>query len=504
MVGILPALLVGGCGVPREGVRPPDIILIVVDTLRADSILDPEGIVSTPNIDSLARDGISFSEASAQAPMTLPSHASMFSSRFPFEMGVLNNGEHVPEDLPLLSQWLQEQGYDTRAVISLGVLAGTKDDPGLRRGFDSYDQEVYFMEDAPRVLERVLDSLSRRDPSRPLFFFAHFCDPHEPYDAPGNSSVAAQVAIDAAPCLKYSLAESPPWRGEVTLEKGEHILEITSAVRFRIRHVQVGTDRDPLPLTWQEGKVMEYGRAMRIAFEVSSRSSQPLAVHLWMDDEIDVDETRSRYRQEVEFVDEHIGRILGDLKGVGLYDESLIIFTSDHGESLGEHGAFGHVEFLTEPMLRVPLIIKPPAGHPGWKRLAENAEKVVPLLDLTPTILEIAGLPPLPGQRGSSLLTRHDTVITAETHTPQAHWDLVGLRDERFKMIYIADREVYVMYDLVNDPQELEDVFSRCGQERAAWIDRLPALAAAAASHRDRGDMAVDAETNEMLRALGY
>ena len=123
-------LVLAGCG-GGEGDAPrkrPSVVLIVVDTLRADAVLDPRGQCDTPNIDALARDGVAFERAFSHAPMTLPSHTALFSSRPPFETGVFNNWQPVREDLPLLAQWLEEYGYQTHAVISLGTL-----DPHNRR-----------------------------------------------------------------------------------------------------------------------------------------------------------------------------------------------------------------------------------------------------------------------------------------------------------------------------------------------------------------------------------
>src|SRR5262245_55369853 len=88
----------------------PNIVLILIDTLRADAVLDPQGAYDTPNIDRLGSEGLVFTRAFASAPMTLPSHTSLFSSRPPLETGVLNNQQVVPEDLPVLAQWLEEHG----------------------------------------------------------------------------------------------------------------------------------------------------------------------------------------------------------------------------------------------------------------------------------------------------------------------------------------------------------------------------------------------------------
>src|SRR5262245_19877404 len=109
----------------QDGGRSPgpsvNVVLIVIDTLRADAVFDPAGKYETPCLDRLASEGVAFEHAFSAAPMTLPSHMSLFSSRPVLETGVFVNQQTVPTDLPLLAEWLEEHGYDTRAVLSLGT-----------------------------------------------------------------------------------------------------------------------------------------------------------------------------------------------------------------------------------------------------------------------------------------------------------------------------------------------------------------------------------------------
>jgi arylsulfatase A-like enzyme len=119
----------------------PHVILIVIDTLRADVLLAGRNLVATPNIDALAAEGTVFPQAFTHAPMTLPAHTSLFSSRLPCETGVFNNGMVVRQDLPLLAERFEASGYDTRAVISLATLTPLKDG-GLDRGFQDFDSDI--------------------------------------------------------------------------------------------------------------------------------------------------------------------------------------------------------------------------------------------------------------------------------------------------------------------------------------------------------------------------
>ena len=197
----------------------PHVILIVIDTLRADAIHDPYDLVDTPHIDALAADGVVFSNAFAHAPMTLPSHTSLFSSRLPFETGVLNNGQVVPEDLPLLAERLEEYGYRTCAVISLGTLSLVGQE-GIRRGFEEFNADFMRMAKAHEVTERVSDQLGDLDPDQPVFLFVHYSDPHEPYYDHDHEPRNAELWIDGELFEEICISDAYVWKGEIELEPG--------------------------------------------------------------------------------------------------------------------------------------------------------------------------------------------------------------------------------------------------------------------------------------------
>ena len=172
--------------------RAPDLIVITVDTLRADRVFPiGPGPNPAPAIEALGREGAIFLDASAHAPLTLPSHASIFTGRYPLSHGVHDNGGFaLPESVPTIASMLRGAGYHTAAFVSSFVLRGTT---GLARGFELYDDRF---EGAGRA--RVFASgLERRGPEvareaarwlatapRPLFLWVHFYDPHAPYDPP--------------------------------------------------------------------------------------------------------------------------------------------------------------------------------------------------------------------------------------------------------------------------------------------------------------------------------
>ena len=503
----IPVVALASCGGGSTKPRPrPDIVLIVVDTLRGDVVTDIDGRYDTPHLDALAEDGVKFSKAFAHAPLTLPSHTSLFSARPPVETVVFNNGQPVPEALPLLAEHLRGYGYETRAVTSLGTLWSAREGVGLWRGFEDYDLDYWHMSQAEGSTARMRASLDRRNAEKPLFMFAHYSDPHEPYNAHGTTQSEAEIYLDGEFLDRVSTSEMSFWHRSLALEAGKHVFEVRSTSKFKIRQFQVFSDDGPRRwqgLEWEIGKRVSPVKNARLVLTQPGDGPAVRDLRLWINDVPDHDAIRARYAREVSYVDRWIGELVDDLKRRGIYDDALVVFTSDHGESLGEHGRVGHANGLTDPHIHVPLIIKPPKGDPRRKALARDPGQVVSHVDVTPTVLELASLPPLPGQIGTSLVRPHDAIHFAETHKPEAKMDKLCLRDERYKMIYLPVVERFLLFDLQEDPGELTDVFAARGSERADWPDLLRALAQQAEENAANGYVP-DAAAQANLEALGY
>ena len=504
-LGVVCSLTVlASCGGSEEAKRP-NVVLVVVDTLRADAIAGPGGDQSTPALERLAADGVQFTQALAHAPMTLPSHTSLLSSRHPFETGVLNNNQAVPEDLPLLQEWMQSRGYETRAVISMGTLWHPEGRPGLSRGFEDYDMEsprIVSNADAANVNDAVRASLAKRDVERPLFLFVHYCDPHDPYLAHGTATVEARVRLDGQPLGELSLSDSAQWIRPLELSEGTHVVEIDGDVPFYPRRIEMFCGEKRLARQGVPSSPFVAQSEDRIEFEVPAGEGGAGEIRLWLSDEVPQAEAIRRYVLEVEHVDRYVGELLESLRAEGLYEKSLVILVSDHGEGLGQHDTLGHVQNLSDSLIKVPLIIKMPAGHPRSEKLRAQANHLVPLIDLAPTILDVVGLPDLPAQRGSSLLRERQPLHIAETHVPEAAKDMISLRDDRYKLVYIATEDRFEMFDMVEDPNETKDLFSTLGARREAWQDQLRSIAEMAKTGAGAED--IDEETQRILDSLGY
>jgi len=476
----------------EESVRRPNVLLVVIDTLRADAI----GRGITPNIDALCKGGVRFNEAFSHAPMTLPAHTSLFSSRLPSETHVLTNGQAVESTLPLLGQHLADRGYDALAAVSLATLWPVVAGCGVDRGFHLYDIGRRPVERGHEVLPRVTRLLDGRDKKKPFFLFAHFSDPHEPYNCHGTVSHNARVFIDGDPAGSATTSEMSWWRRNLDLEPGEHTLRFSSAHPFKARDVRVTSNGQPIALRFTEGAPLEANASLTFHFDAPAEAVE---VSVWLNDAPDLEEIRRRYDLEVAAVDRAVGALLADLERRGLTDETLVVLTSDHGEALGEHGQVGHVNTLYDEVLRVPLVIRSPRSR-DHRALSQSARHLVTHADLAPTILELLNVAPWSNMLGSSLLSdTNPRTLLAETHTPEAPRDLLCLRDERTKLVYDPASKSFTCYDLLADPAEERDVYAARADSLASWQARLRAQAAKASKRP-----APRRDAKGHLAALGY
>jgi arylsulfatase A-like enzyme/Flp pilus assembly protein TadD len=402
--------LVSGCR--RESrllFRSAPVILVSVDTLRADRLpAYGYAAVDTPNLDILRKDSVLFENAYSHVPLTLPSHATLFTGVLPPVHGVRDNiGYRLGNSPETLAGFLKKQGYATGAAISSIVLSGKT---GVGRGFDFYEDDVEPAEIGQSLgrVQRAGDATAarlsewlREKRDAPVFAFLHLFEPHSPYDPPA------------------------PYRNRY----------------------------------------------------------------------------KSLYDGEIARTDEILGDFLQDLKERDLYDRSVILFLSDHGEGLGDHGEEEHGVLLYREAIHVPLFLK----LPGSRRGGESVAAPVALTDIFPTVARLLGLPAPAGLPGVSLTERLGGAaaparrIYSETLYPRLHlgWaDLASLVDERYHYIEAPRPE---LYDLAADPGEKKDLASGLPpafRSLRAELSRLPRpLQPPGAS---------DPEQVAKLAALGY
>ena len=361
----------------REQRRPlppsgtPNVLLIVLDTVRADhlSLYGYERPTST-TMERLARQGLRFDRARAAAPWTLASHATLFTGRWPHELGV--KWMHpVTGNVPTLAEYLGTRGYATAGFV--GNTFYCSYDSGLNRGFTHYKDYVLDKLDAlrtvhlidlslktvPRIVTTLgqflpfpglmfrhiahadrkdaevvngefLDWLSRRsEPARPFFAFINYVDAHAPYVLPPGARDRFGLVPETEMDFLFLL---------------EGWLQV-----------------DKL-------KISQQGRTL----------------------------ARDSYDNCLAYLDEQLGKLFDELQARGVLDQTLVIVTADHGEGLGEHDLFDHGESLYRTEIRVPLVMV----LPGGSRSPGVVDKSVSLRDLPATIAELVTpgtKPPFPG-----------------------------------------------------------------------------------------------------------
>ncbi len=313
---------------PRHPEDPPNIILIAIDTLRADhlSCYGHPGSVS-PNVDALAADGVRFADAFAQSNWTRPSFASIFSGLTVEAHGLVGMLDELAPSVTTLAEILRGAGWLTQGIAYKPALAGR----GFEQGFESYFNIPKATHLAQENLNKAIAFINRHGDQR-FFLFLHFNDPHLPYTHP----------------VPFFSAESKA--------------DIKS---FGMRR-PVWIYPDLRNCSWCG---LPGNRAPRF-----DRMSRRL------------------YVEEVRYLDDRIGALIEELKWRGLYKDTIIVFVSDHGETLWDHyDQFGHGgKNHHDELIHVPMIIKP---HRGWGAAkAGVVDTQVRAFDLMPTVLELAGV----------------------------------------------------------------------------------------------------------------
>lgn len=468
----LMAVLAATSGCSRH--ERPDILLITIDTLRADHLGAwgyPRDV--SPTIDRLAEEGFRFEQAWAQWPKTGPSFASILTATYPKDNGIVRRvGLPLSPRMRLLAEELSAAGYATMAVVSNGAVAS---DLGYAQGFDEYVEtwklpDLAHPQDGGRaeiVNREALARLDRLPDDRPWFLWVHYLDPHFPYDAP------------------------PPWRERYTGDAWD-------------------VPGPPLPIVAGHG----FGQMGGVG------SAQILG------DRRDLSYYRALYDAEIRYTDDAIGELLAALDEGGRLDDAVTVVTADHGESLGEHRYFfDHGRFGFETCLHVPLILRAPGRIPAGSDPAP-----VELIGLAPTLLELAGVP-LDGDRwmqGRSLARRwerggeapegHVYAYAEAGYATEERWQKI-IRDERFKLIYApyaADqrhigghRQPFALYDLQADPGEVVNLmggeeadFHRLVAELKRWWQ--PRSFDVMVDDGTDAEAPMSEETRQQLEALGY
>lgn len=365
-------IALSGCSgpTPLSSSRPP-VILVSLDTLRADHLGawgDTRGL--TPNLDRFAAESFVFDNAWSQANETVFSHASLFTSRYPSELGELTYQFHLPTTYPTLATVLGVYGYTTAAFVAGGHL-----DPafGIGAGFQTFT--------VPRewgcLYHTVPPALAWLDQagSEPFFLMVHGYDAHARYLKPSPLGHAYANPLYQGAGRKMALT----------------VLGVNSIFgdrAFPAREAERAVD-------FRELKLM----GPRTQANLQALSADPEGGMFPFTAE-DHAYLRGVYAGAVAYGDAFFGLFMAGLEQRGLLDRALIVVMSDHGESLGENGLYNHRYSLTDADTHVVLMIRPPGGVAGGGR----SHELVGLMDVMPTLLDVAGADLPAGTQGRSLV----------------------------------------------------------------------------------------------------
>jgi arylsulfatase A-like enzyme len=439
----------------EDGARP-NILLLTIDTLRHDHT----GWTGrwkksfTPHLDAFATEAARFSSATTPASATRPAVASLLTGLYPGTHPVRNNKTSLDGRHILLPEVLAAAGYDTVAFYGNSLL-GPKG--GFQKGVEVHeDFSGYLGSLDEKIADRGVEWLQKRPHGgEPFFLWLHFMDPHGPY-------FSAPVAMRA----KVPLHDELPRR-----------------------ELSIGTGN------YGNGVIPKYQK-------LAAGNGSALY--------------RRRYRAEVAWMDLQIGRVLSGLAAAGFADNTLVIITADHGESLGEHDAyFQHGWYVYEPSVNVPLAFRLPGRIEGGRVVDAN----VSLVDLFPTLAAGLALPDAPSSEGrdlSRLLQGGRDANPPSFVVSIRENKLIAVRDGRFKLVHTPrpaegsaaprafDPPGWRLFDLEADPGELHDVSAQFPAMRR----RLQALILDwQAGHEGPSpppEAPVDRKLEERLRQLGY
>jgi len=394
----------------------PHVILVSLDTLRADhlSLYGYERNTS-PNLDAWARNwGIVFDQVVAQASTTLPSHASLLTGMSAVSHGV-NHGLPAPENLTTIAEIMGALGYETVAITGGGFL-----DPqyALDQGFDVYRYRrlgnLFDEREIEDHMDRALEFLGEHR-KRPLFLFFHTYEIHSPFRArePYFSHFGGSDARDADAVVNVSP---------------------------RRRRAETGFLTEKELLWYEPGKEDTNQRV----------------------EESELAEVIKRYDSGIAYADAQLGRLFKRLREKGFRERALLVITSDHGTSFGEHQKISHGHLYDDNLL-VPLVVGLPGGIDAGKRVGQQSR----LIDVAATILDYIGQQPASSVEGRSLRSAiegrnegADPPI-ASTYMPNTNYGLSLRIDGRLKYIFNNTAWPPVRYD-----QELYSVIEDAREER--------------------------------------
>ena len=451
-VTVMCVLALGASACSRTAEPPPNVLLVTLDTLRADH-LGCYGYErpTSPRLDAFAATATRYERAISASPWTLPTHASLFTGMPPFAHRAHtvvvddrddNNVRPLAEEHLTLAEALRAEGYRTGAfVANEGYLSAKWN---LDQGFDLYHVErVYAEQLNPRIFRWLETNLETED-ERPFFLFVNYIDTHLPYNTRARPGLMDPPAIQDDGQLLRSLKR------------------------------RVMPAKEPVPERLRRRVIDQYDTA-------------------------------------IANVDEQLGVLLDKLSDSGLGENTLIVITSDHGEYFGEHHLVQHSKDVYQPALAVPLILRDPGQVEGEVVDEMVVSNDLPNLILSrlPSTLRERLEPRFPDSVGSHLVIAENYYTRAwDLFHPEWGWRFQRIRRAVFewpyKYIDSTDGQ-HELYDLARDPSESRNLIASRSDRARRMAAALRELEAGTASTQAGPEIPrLSEEDLERLRALGY
>lgn len=434
----------------------PNIVFILIDTLRADCINpDEEPNLITPFLSKLAKQSVYFSCAVTPCSWTKPTLATLLTGLPPEKHGVRYSVWHEDPNAPVsdvlndsfttLPEYLSQQGFETYAVQSNANLAPSL---GFAQGF--HEDHFIFLNDAPAsfVTEKSIQFINKAKHS--FFLYSHFMDPHLPYNPPSQY---------------------------LNLFKNSN-------------------DTDIVDETYIAPDVI-FNYLMELVYYNLGKRSEPPS-HTFTEQE--KKELRRRYHAEVRFTDTEVEKLVNTIKKK--YPNTIFIILADHGEELWEHKGVGHGTSLYEEQIRVPVIIH------GKEIKPKKIDTPISIAGFAKTVVSLLDLPPYSQFEGDNLLKE----IGKEVNINMVTWgpwkdmelDLKGIMKYPWKLILNRNTNKIELYNLTEDPRELNNIYEKHPEivsELMKHIDSLPHKKETPASENTT---ILPPELKEQLEKHGY
>ena len=447
----------------------PNIIFIMTDQQRGDAIgCSGNERIITPNIDALAHDGFYFCNAYSACPSSTPARSGLLTGMSPWHHGMLGYGnvaEHYRYELP---QMLRDCGYFTLGIGKMhwrpqnalhGFHATILDTSGRV-------ESPYFMSDYRKWMMMV---------------------------APGVNPDSTGIGWNEHAAATYKLPENlhpTKWTADVAVTTIQHY-QGDKPLFLKVSFARPHSPYDPPKRVLDKYKDIEMEAPIHsewskeIGAELTDPKADPIAAFGQFGDDY-AKNSKKHYYASITFIDEQVGRIVQALKEKGMYDNTIICFTSDHGDMMGDHHHWRKT-YAYEGSAAIPYIVKFPKSMKTVKPVGSTIENPVELRDFLPTFVDLAGGAVPADMDGKSLKTlvqeekpewrRWIDMEHATCYSDHNYW--CALTDGKMKYIWFVHTGEEQLFDLVKDPKETKDVSKerkyrkQLEELRAAMVDHL-------------------------------